>query len=36
MKQKLVLIAKIALLCTVCLTLAAGVIYLLRPWLESM
>jgi hypothetical protein len=36
MKQKLVLVTKILLLCAACLALAAGIVYLLRPWLEPM
>lgn len=36
MNEKLVLVVKIVLLCTACLAVAAGVIYLLRDWLELM
>ncbi len=36
MRSKLVLAAKILLVCVFCLVLAAGIVYLLRPWLESM
>ena len=34
MNEKVVLITKILMLCAACALIAAGVIYLLRPWLE--
>ena len=36
MNPKMILAAKLLLVCALCLALAAGVVYLLRPWLESM